>query len=977
MKKVLTSFLLLFSFSNYLLAQLTLEHSMFIDKGTLNRVFLNQNNKTISALKCGYYKGNEIFSKLYTYSFDDKKILVDSIPLANCNGNVYINDSGFYYFVARKVNNKSTNDLYYYKIGDKNYFIETFSNYNNFPFVENNNLYFAGKINDKQAVIKCTNNTYQKLFEYADTLSSLTVHKENILFSAYKNDRILINTFNQNSIQTLGSFNRDTFNLYLLNQYVLNEVLYFNVNKNVKFGYSTQLWQTDLSVGGTKPFLNDLYFTRIYKEDSTFLQNQSYHIVKGFLYPPYNQTKIQFDSKFSAQKQSSIKDIFSRDYVLVNTPLTGYEIAKIENDSFTVFDINKGNFNCIADYNNYRNTIFVSNDTILYVGTNGGDTSYYLYMYCNAFKEPKSIAKCNHNFEYSIRTFFKTDYKWYCVVNDEDSLKIFSILFDTILQKQPNKVITRTDEWHRQIGSGDADNYSNTYLSGLNIDSQENIFISGSSNLNRTYYSLTQYDTTVSYLTKASNFISKFDKYGSIQWLKYFGSSFLPFTFNRTSQCMDKEENIIVTGTFNNKLFFLDDSLVISGNAHYIIKFSGKDGSVIWAKAIPVNNYVSETVKVICDNKNNIFIALMYFGFNAQIGNSNLNSKTSPTNAMVKIGKDGNIIWAKNMVTPWTDIYGETKSLYYFEKLDLLYSVQSQGYYNTSSSCRYQNWSAFLQCMTTNGEILWTKNIEGDDLFGATTLGITQRNELLLTGYFRGKLSFDKTSITSLLNKNGCNDNQVFFTAINPENGEFIRCKTYPNFEYYPFNMFSNGEKNFIVGGKVNTGSYENWGLLTLNENLDITSEKNYSKRASVFDFDFNPFVEYKNGYVITADLVTGKLKEFNNCGQYNNVSIIKFKDEMKAWKSTDYLNPVNSNFEEAKIKIFPNPANEKVYLSFAEPGNYSHVSITDLSGKLIFEQQLSTDILFDEINVAHLTKGLYIISFTGNKTYRIKMFKL
>lgn len=977
MKRIISILIFIVLCSNYLLAQLNLEHSMFIKKGTLDRVFLNQSNKTISALKCGYYKGNEIYSKLYSYNFEDKKLLADSIPLANCNGNVYINDNGFYYFVNRTINKKSYYDLYFYKIRDGNYFIETFSYYNNFPFVDNDNLYFVGKINDKQAVIKCTDNTYQKVFEYVDTISSLTVYNDNIVFSSFKNDRIFINKFYQNNFQTLGSFNRDTFDLYLLNQNVLNDLLYFNINKNAKFGYSTQLWQTDLTAAGTKPLLNDLYFTRIYKEDSTFYQNQSYHIVKGILFPPYNQTKIQFESKFFAQKQSSIKDILSKNYLLVNTPSTGYEIAKIENDSITVFDINKGNFNCLYDYNNYRNSVFVSNDTIIYIGTNGGDTSYYFYMYCNAFKEPKSIAKCYTNFEYGIRTFFKTGYKLYCVVNDKDSLKIYSILFDTILQKQPNKVIIRTDEWHRQIGSGDADNYSNTYISGLNLDSQENIFISGSSNLNRIYYSLNQYDTTVSYVAKASNFISKFDKYGSIQWLKYFGSSFLPFTFNRTSQCIDREENIIVTGTFNNKLFFLDDSLVISGNAHYIIKFSGNDGSVIWAKVIPVNNYVSETVKVICDNNNNIFIALMYFGFNAQIGNSNLESNKSPTNAMVKIDKDGNIIWAKNMATPWTDTYGETKSIYYYEKLDLLYSVQSQGYYNTSSSCRYQGWNAFLQCMNTSGEILWSKNIEGDDLFGATALGISQRNELLLTGYFRGKLSFDKTSITSLPNKNGCNDNQVFFTAINPSNGEFIKCKTYPNFEYYPFNMFSNGEKNFIVGGKVNTGSYENWGLITLNENLEITSEKNYSKRASVFDFDFNPFVEYKNGYIVTADLVYGKLKEFTNCGQYNNVSIIRYKDNMEAWTSTSYLNPINSNFEEAKIKIFPNPANEKVYLSFAELGNYSNVTITDLSGKLIIEKDLSNDILFDEINIEHLTNGLYIISFTGNKTYKTKLLKL
>ena len=981
MKKVFSTLTIIVFFSFNLLAQLNLEYSKFVGNVNLNTVIINQKNKTVNAIICGIYSNNLIYSKLFSCNFDGNNSYEDSIPLENCNGNNYSNDSGFYYFVTKSLNNKYYYDLYYYKIGEKNYFIETFSNYNYSPFIDNNNLYFVGKINDKQAVFKCTNNRYQKVFEYVDTISSLTVHKDNVVFTSYKNDRIFINTFYQNTIQTLGSFNRDTFYLNLGNQVDLNDLMYFNVTKKINYLNSTQLWQTDLSVAGTKPLLNDIYITKIYKDDSTYFQNQQYNIAKGSLSPPYKQTKIQFKSKYYAQSQSIIKDVFSKTILLVNTPSTGYEIAKIENDSITVFDINKGNFNGLYDYNNYyyHNSIFVSNDTIVYIGTNGGDTSYYFYMYCNAFSEPKSIAKCYPNFEYSVRAIFKNENKLYCVINNNDSLKIYNILFDTIFQKQPDKFISRTDEWHRQIGSGDNQggySTSNTYLSGLNIDSQENIFISGSTNSDVGYGSLTQYDTTVSYVVKASNFISKFDKFGSIQWLKYFGSSYLSSTFNRTSQCMDGEGNIIITGTFNNKLIFPYDSLIVGSNAHYIIKFSGKDGSVIWAKAIPMNNYVLETVKVVCDNKNNIFIALMYYDFNAQIGNSILTSNKSPTNAMVKVDKDGEIIWAKNMATPWMDTYGETKSIFYYEKLDLLYSVQSQGYYNTWSSCKYTKWNAFLQCMNTSGEILWTKNIEGDDFFGATALGISQRKELLLTGYFRGNLSFDKISISSLPNKYDCNNNQVFFTAINPLTGEFIKCKTYPNFEYYPFNIYSSSEKTFVVGGASKKGSYQNWGLITLNENLEIVSEKNYSKRADVFDFDFNPFIEYKDGYIVTADLVSGKLKEFNNCGQFNNVSLIRYKDNKSAWSSTSYLNQINSDFEEAKIKIFPNPANEKVYLSYAELGNYSHFTITDLSGKLILEQNLSNTVLFDEINIADLTKGLYIIRFTGNKSYQTKLLK-
>ena len=66
----------------------------------------------------------------------------------------------------------------------------------------------------------------------------------------------------------------------------------------------------------------------------------------------------------------------------------------------------------------------------------------------------------------------------------------------------------------------------------------------------------------------------------------------------------------------------------------------------------------------------------------------------------------------------------------------------------------------------------------------------------------------------------------------------------------------------------------------------------------------------------------------------------------------------IEENTETEKIKLYPNPANETVYLDSQEE---IHVTVTDISGRIVLQQNAN-----GKIDVSALTNGIYIFQFTS-----------
>ncbi|MBP0905817.1 carbohydrate-binding protein [Mariniflexile gromovii] len=76
----------------------------------------------------------------------------------------------------------------------------------------------------------------------------------------------------------------------------------------------------------------------------------------------------------------------------------------------------------------------------------------------------------------------------------------------------------------------------------------------------------------------------------------------------------------------------------------------------------------------------------------------------------------------------------------------------------------------------------------------------------------------------------------------------------------------------------------------------------------------------------------------------------------------------VEETIENSKVSVYPNPGSSKI--SIALPiSKYNNYVIYDISGRATMSGQIEGDLDKMDINISHLSKGIYMISLKGNQT--------
>ena len=73
------------------------------------------------------------------------------------------------------------------------------------------------------------------------------------------------------------------------------------------------------------------------------------------------------------------------------------------------------------------------------------------------------------------------------------------------------------------------------------------------------------------------------------------------------------------------------------------------------------------------------------------------------------------------------------------------------------------------------------------------------------------------------------------------------------------------------------------------------------------------------------------------------------------------------------KIKVYPNPTSEMLYVSHPELNSFS-IQITDLNGKQIYSGTIEKD---QPLNVSNYAQGLYLVSIGNNATNQKNTYKI
>lgn len=129
---------------------------------------------------------------------------------------------------------------------------------------------------------------------------------------------------------------------------------------------------------------------------------------------------------------------------------------------------------------------------------------------------------------------------------------------------------------------------------------------------------------------------------------------------------------------------------------------------------------------------------------------------------------------------------------------------------------------------------------------------------------------------------------------------------------------------------------------------------------------DSNPWVDSANGLGYTMELLN---PDYNPCNPYSWTFGCKYGSPGSAMVFPCSAYAVEEYEKDQQILIYPNPANENVFVKIKPEFNENaEIQIFDLQGRLVISEKLTNDEVHN-ISIAHLQKGMYLFKVTNSKT--------
>lgn len=703
----------------------------------------------------------------------------------------------------------------------------------------------------------------------------------------------------------------------------------------------------------------------------------SWELYKGSIVSPSSATHISFES--AIQSQSMKLDMhYGGPYYRSRSIENGIELVKMnDQDSLELIQttalgpksgiiIREEGY--VMDQYRLEPKFHIDSNQVSYgIFTNGLDSNYYMYRFDNNGEQSLFQVDDPDEIE-SVFTSGNYVY-WFTEINGKLSLKRRSLLLpfenQTALPNDP-------ETWFRQFAVSYKSDvvYSNDLrpnIKGIQFDDANNTYLEFVLNDYATAVDFISSDATEVVQKWGSNVFVKYDSEGNFQWANGIGGA-LGLWFNEGEFTVRPNGNIVALGHYFQKAYFDDDSLTTPRAGFFLAELDANNGHVLWKKTFAEKFYGNDILldKIEIDEDGNIYVAFMYKEYYTNIDGIGLNSIKSPVNALAKFDPSGQIVWAKNIETPWLDYYGRTRSMDYNEEFQTLTTVQSIGYYNVSSSCEYHEFDYYIQEFDKDGNALIKHELTGSDL-GSITVGTrTSDNRFFGHGYFRGTINLDHfVSTTDPLNS--CHRTEGFGFVYDGQINEIIKASTTDNAVFLPLDI-SKTEENIYVYG---TDEENELTLLKFSNEGQLLAYKKLNQYADPFQWLGNRnYFDITNSHIVLVGSDFRRDPNFDVIPLVNTMpSISVLKIDNDGWTPAgDWMNNISIDLaNDSEFIIYPNPFTDYVEILFADSEfSYTRFQIVDAMGRIIESGKLS-DLQHQTIELNDLRSGLYIITLSND----------
>lgn len=676
---------------------------------------------------------------------------------------------------------------------------------------------------------------------------------------------------------------------------------------------------------------------------------------------------------------------------------TGFELATIRNDSLVLRELQDGPGG--AAFNNSRNNsstpivYFNFNDTVYAFLTNGNDANSYLYQLQND-STFVSITKSEDPLKIISPFIYKNKLFWFEQYSDSQRNDRGRLYSKDLNNRNTQPALPQNNEWYRQLAIRDSRSrlsISSGYFVPIKTVITKNkevvsLFFSTLSSPFSYYFDQKNFDSTT---RGGSCILIKYDSLGNRLWTTNFGDQYSNLYYKSSNNFeVTSKGDIIAIGAVFAQSFWNKETEDFGGLIvkRFIIKIDGKTGEILWKKLFYPTRYLDplEFDELTLDFDDNIYIAGIYEDFFLTIGGHSVTGMKSPLNVLLKFDANGDIVWIKNMETPWLDRRGRTHVFKFIEKTKQLIAIQSQDWYNVSSSCKWDSSNTFIQLFDLEGNIINTLSFFSDDLLSLTSGDFNNDGNFYGFGYARGNVRIGDYSFeTARTNK--CNLDEGFALKLNGSSNRVQFTETTFGKRCQPIETHVVGDFIYtLCGFFIENSSWRNY-LAIIKQDL----KGEYIGYKIIDNGYSNDYVMF-NSFDITEDkiAVAGIFSTSNTSlgvanTIYSNslpfVSLLYINNDNWSTDSTWFI-PVQTDLSETKaeFKVYPNPFTDNVTVVL--PGSshsYTNYAIYDMKGAEINSGTLTSEQV-QTLNLSYLTQGVFILRcFNGNKAIAAKLIKL
>lgn len=274
----------------------------------------------------------------------------------------------------------------------------------------------------------------------------------------------------------------------------------------------------------------------------------------------------------------------------------------------------------------------------------------------------------------------------------------------------------------------------NEACQGLVSDSEGNLYISGS------FEGSLELDSQTIIAEGDDLFFLKVNPDQEIQWIKSIGS---PLNDAIVNMVIDSNDNLVASGFYWQQITFEDSTLTTTKNpkAYFLIQYD-TNGNLNWAANIVGSNLKEVTDAAVSDD-NQIYLS-GYFQDTLFIGDTLLIAKGNTDAFIAKYNPDGQFLWAlqegfqgdtRGLALATTSDGGVAIAGYFNDTTRIA---------GNSFTANTSDWDVFISAYRQDGLPLWSKKAGGVFEEEVTGMAIDQEGNIFITGFLVGVMKISE-----------------------------------------------------------------------------------------------------------------------------------------------------------------------------------------------------------------------------------------